>query len=504
MGIDIGTQSTRAALIDSDGHILDSASTLQEMYTPRPGFAEQDPEIWWNTTIQNIQQIFSKGKFSPDQVIAIGVSGQMHGTVPMGPDGELLAHRVQLWCDKRPAQLVDQFTARPETAEAYRIAGSPPVASWLGFKILWEKIHRPDIYANTWKFLLPKDYINYQLTGVPGTDHSEASGAFLMDAQTWNWSDDLIGLLGLDHDKLPEIHPAAHVIGHVSSQAAAHTGLREGTPVVAGGGDMLCMLLAAGITRPGVASDVTGTSGIFSVYTTKPVLDPRLMNLHHVMPGWITFGIIDSGGGALKWFKDSFCHAEIAQARSMGVEVYELLNELAAEVEPGSEGLLFFPYLMGERTLGTPYARGVFFGLTPRADKGSLVRAIMEGITFELRRTLEIVESAGCPVDVVYHNGGGAMSDIWNQIKADIYRKEVRTFESAEGGILGSAILAGVAAGVYTDPVAGAQRCLRVAKSFTPRAETEERYNALFELFKELHDRMQVPYDRLAEIIPQD
>jgi len=188
----------------------------------------------------------------------------------------------------------------------------------------------------------------------------------------------------------------------------------------------------------------------------------------------------------------------------MGVEVYELLNELAAEVEPGSEGLLFFPYLMGERTLGTPYARGVFFGLTPRADKGSLVRAIMEGITFELRRTLEIVESAGCPVDVVYHNGGGAMSDIWNQIKADIYRKEVRTFESAEGGILGSAILAGVAAGVYTDPVAGAQRCLRVAKSFTPRAETEERYNALFELFKELHDRMQVPYDRLAEIIPQD
>ena len=193
-----------------------------------------------------------------------------------------------------------------------------------------------------------------------------------MDAQTGDWSDDLINFLGLDRDKLPEIHPAAQVIGHVTSQAASLTGLREGTPVVAGGGDMLCMLLAAGITRPGVASDVTGTSGIFSVFTTEPVLDPRLMNLHHVMPGWIPFGIIDSGGGALKWFKDFFCQAEIAQARSMGVEVYDLLNELAAGVEPGSEGLLFFPYLMGERTLGTPYAPGRFLWADAARRQGTV------------------------------------------------------------------------------------------------------------------------------------
>ena len=188
----------------------------------------------------------------------------------------------------------------------------------------------------------------------------------------------------------------------------------------------------------------------------------------------------------------------------MGLEVYDLLNKQAESVEPGSEGLLFFPYLMGERTLGSPYARGVFWGLTPRVGKGAMVRAIMEGITFELRRTLEIIEDASYPVEVVYHNGGGANSDLWNQIKADIYQKKVQIFESAEGGILGSAILAGVGAGVYLDPASGAERCLRVAKTFTPRPKTQERYNMLFELFKDLHDRMQSSYERLAEINLQE
>jgi xylulokinase len=501
MGIDIGTQSTRAAVLDLDGRVVTSASCPQDMLTPRPGWAEQNPQVWWDTTTKNIIRVFEGGKVSPAQILAVGVSGQMHGSVPVGRDGELLADRVQLWCDKRAAGLVEAFSARSETAEAYRITGSPPVSSWLGFKILWEKTHRSRVYKRAWKFLLPKDYINYRLTGTAATDHSEASGAFLMDVETETWSQELAGLLGLEISKLPDIYPSSDVIGTVTAAAAAATGLLEGTPVVAGGGDMLCMLLAAGITRPGIASDVTGTSGIFSVFTDKPVLDPRLMNLHHVMPGWIPFGIIDSGGGALKWFKDSFCQAEILRAKQQGGEVYGLLNEMAVLIDPGAEGLLFYPYLMGERTLGTPYARGVFFGLTPRTGKGAMVRAIMEGITFELRRTLEIVEAAGYPVEVVYHNGGGARSGLWNQIKADIYQKTVQTFESSEGGILGSAILAGVGAGVYPDPASGAARCLRVANEYHPRPETRERYDALFTLYKELHDRLQVPYNTLAAIL---
>jgi xylulokinase len=224
------------------------------------------------------------------------------------------------------------------------------------------------------------------------------------------------------------------------------------------------------------------------------------MNLHHVMPGWIPFGIIDSGGGSLKWFKDSFCQPEIAEAQKRGGEVYDVLNALAAQVEPGAEGLIYFPYLMGERTLGTPYARGVFFGITPRTGKGAMVRAIMEGVTFELRRTLEIVEGAGHQVSTIYHSGGGAYSDLWSQIKADIYQKRVVTFETSEGGILGSAILAGVGAGVYADPASGAESCLRVAKEFAPRTQWSERYNAEFGLFKEVHDLLQKPYNQLARI----
>jgi xylulokinase len=500
MGIDIGTQSTRAALLDLSGRVVASAATSQDMYTPRPGWAEQDPQVWWDSTVANVRQAIAQAGVLPQEILGIGVSGQMHGTLPLGAQGELLSRRVQLWCDKRSAALVDEFKARPETANAYRIAGSPPVANWVGFKIKWLKVHEPGLYRQTWKFVLPKDFINFKLTGVVATDYSEASGAFLMDAEAETWSEMLAGWVGVDIGKLPEIHPAYTVIGQVTPEAAALTGLAEGTPVVAGGGDMLCMLLAAGITRPGCASDVTGSSGIFSVYTETPVFDPRLMNLHHVMPGWIPFGITDSGGASLKWFRDSFCRAEIAEAQKTGKRAYDILDSMAEEVEPGAEGLLYFPYLMGERTLGTPYARGVFFGITHRTGKGAAVRAIMEGVTFELRRTLEIVEGAGQRVDVIYHSGGGAYSDLWSQIKADIYGKRVATFEMSEGGILGSAILAGVGAGVYQDPAAGAARCLRLAKGFEPRAEWRERYDALFALFREIHDLLQGPYDRLAQI----
>jgi xylulokinase len=228
------------------------------------------------------------------------------------------------------------------------------------------------------------------------------------------------------------------------------------------------------------------------------VYDERLMNLHHVMDGWIPFGITDSGGFSLKWFKDSFCQYQIEQAKRQGVDAYDILNDLAANISPGCEGLLFSPYLMGERTLGTPYARGNFFGLTPRHGVGAMVRAIMEGVTFELRRTLEIVRNAGHPIDVIYHSGGGAYSDLWSQIKADIYQTPVRTFANNEGGILGAAILAGVGVGLYEDEGAGARQCLRYDKTFLPDASLVERYDYQFALFEEIHDLLQQPFNKLA------
>lgn len=500
MGIDIGTQSTRVALLNLEGRVVASASTPQEMMTPRPGWAEQDPDVWWRNTLDNIHKVMEQAEATPGEVLAVGVCGQMHATVPLGKDGELLSHGVQLWCDKRSAELVDEFKAGPHLKDAMRLAGTTPVPNWLGFHIKWLKVQEPGLYEKTWKFVLSKDYINYHLTGKLATDWSEASGSFLMDARTKTWSPELVGYLELDIDKLPDVCASSDVLGEVTAEAAKLTGLAEGTPVVVGAGDMLCMLLSSGLIEPGRASDITGTASIMAVYVEEPVLDPRLMNLHHAIPGWIPFGITDSGGGALKWFKDELCQAEAEEAKRGGKDVYEILNPKAAAVEPGSEGLLFFPYLMGERSLGTPFARGVFFGLTPRTTTGAMVRAIMEGVTFELRRTLEIIENAGNTVREVYTIGGGARSELWSHIKANIYKKPVYTFEASEGGILGSAILAGVGVGVYHDVRAGAEKCLRVEKAFQPDLSTAKRYDYLYELFKEVHDRLQEPFDRLAHM----
>jgi xylulokinase len=332
------------------------------------------------------------------------------------------------------------------------------------------------------------------------TDWSEASGSYLMDSRAESWSPEMVEYLGLDMEKLPTVCRSSDVLGHITKKAADLSGLVEGTPVVVGAGDMLCMLISSGLTQLGRAADITGTASIMAVYVDEPVMDPRLMNLHHAIPGWIPFGICDSGGGSLKWFKDSFCQIEIEQADRLGEDVYELLNPMAAKVEPGSEGLLFFPYLMGERSMGSPFSRGVFFGLTPRVGKGAMVRAIMEGVTFELRRTLEIVEAAGNEVSRVYTIGGGSRSDVWSQIKADIYQKPVHTFEASEGGVLGAAILAGLAVGVFPNIQEAAERCLRLDKTFEPEPSRSTRYDYLWRLFVEIHDRVQEPFEQLARM----
>jgi xylulokinase len=500
LGVDIGTQSTRAALISLDGEPIAAAGRPYDLQTPRPGWAEQDPDIWWRCAVECIREVMATAGATADEVRAVGAGGQMHGTVPIAANGELLSHAVQLWCDKRCAPLVEAFARDPFADEAFGIAGSPPVANWFGFKIQWLRDNAPAVYDATWKFLVPKDFFNFRMTGQVATDYSEASGSYLMDAATCTWSDALVKVLSIDPVKLPDIHRSADVIGGVTAEVAALTGLALGTPVVAGGGDMLCTLLAAGLTKPGEASDNTGTSSILSVFTDTPVYDRRLMNLHHVTDGWIPFGIADAGGVSLKWFKDNYCQSEVAEAAARSVGVYDILNREAAEVAPGCEGLIFFPYLMGERTLGSPYARAVFFGLSPRHGVGATVRAIMEGVTFELRQTLEIVEGAGHPVNVISHTGGGAYSQLWSQIKADIYGKPVITFENTESGLLGAAILAGAGAALFADEREGARRCLRVKHIFEPDSNNVERYARQYELFKDLHARFQEPFSQLPSL----
>ena len=500
IGIDVGTQSTRVALLDLDGRVIAAHSCSYDMTTPRPGWAEQDPSIWWDAAVAGIRTVLAQADVRPGDLLGLACDAQMHACVPLGEDGSLLAPWAPLWCDKRAAGLVEEFGRSPSAPRAARLAANPPLAAWIGFKIRWLREAHPELYRRTWKFVAGQGYINYRLTGVAAMDLSEASGAFLMDAERQIWSPELADLIGVDLAKLPPIVPSTACIGQVNRAAALATGLPEGLPVAAGAGDMLAMLVAAGLSERGRALDITGTASDLCVFAEKPVVDSPFMNLHHALPGWVPFAIAEAGGGSLKWFKDQLCAAEVGAARDQGIDVYTLLAEKAEATEPGGEGLIYLPHLLGERLLGSPHSRGVFFGLTPRTGVGAMVRAIMEGVCLDLRRTLEIVEAAGSPVSEIYTSGGGARSPVWSQIKADIYQKPVRTLAAEEGGVLGAALIAGTAVGAYPDLPAAAARCVKADRTFLPNSALEARYNALYALYKELHARMQEPFEALARL----
>ena len=494
LSIDVGTQSTRAAVLNADGVVLSmSTSPEQSLHIPHTGWAEQDPEMWWKHVQETVQGCLQK--VDTMRIAAVGVSGQMHGCVPLDANGNLLSRSVQLWCDKRYADKADRLNQGSSAMHLQTLAGNMALANWHGLKISWLKQFEPELYKKTWKILTPKDFINFKLTAEAAIDYSEASGSFLMETEARAWSTELASALDVELEKLPDIQQAAQPLGQVHQEAFELTGIPAGTPVVTGGGDMLCMLLAAGLSKEGIASDITGTSSIFSVFTPEPVKDRRIMNLHHVLDGWVPFGLLDSGGIALRWFRDAFCQAEVQTAKKKGISSYAYLDQLAQKSELDAR-LIFLPHLMGERTLGSPHSRGVLFGLTPQHGVGDAVRAVMTGVTYDLKRVLNQVENEGFRVDTIYHSGGGAESRFWSQLKADVYQKPVRTFENNEGGLLGAAILAGVGAGLYANEQEGAGHCLNFADDFEPDPDLSGFYEEQFEAYVRIHDALQGEFER--------
>jgi xylulokinase len=474
LAIDIGTQSTRAALVDVDGQVRAIASSAIELYAPRPGWAEQDPEQWWETTVANVAAVLARVPGA--RVAAVGVGAQMHSLVAVDASGACLGGRSAIWSDKRCLDQVRAFLARPDAGELGRRAGNRPVPAWAGFKMAWLRENAPDAYDDAACLLVAKDFLNLRLCGVPATDPTEASGTFLCDAAHGAWSDDLLAALGLHRSKLPDIADSASIVGAVTAEVAARTGLAAGTPVVAGSGDMMCQLLGAGITSPGQAALVAGTASIAALPADEPSPDGRLMNLRSASGGWMRFGISDAAGKALRWFAD-----ELADAAS-----FDALTKVAATVEPGVDGLLFFPYLLGERTLGNPRSRASFIGITLRHERAHFARAVLEGITMEDRRALDCLGFSG----TVRCTGGGADSAMWNQLRADIFGHPVQTLAVTEGGIAGAAILAGVGAGWYKDAAAGAAQVCLPASTWSPEPDTAVRYDAVFRTFCAAHDAL--------------
>ncbi|HUA40079.1 MAG TPA: FGGY family carbohydrate kinase [Streptosporangiaceae bacterium] len=487
IAIDIGTQSTRAALVDGEGSIQDIAASPLDLHAPRPGWAEQDPGQWWDTTVANLAAVMERNPYA--RIEAVGVGAQMHSVVGCDAAGAAVTDRAAIWSDKRSLEQVTEFLANPDAEYLSRLAGNRPLPAWAGFKMAWLRSRLPAAYEAAACLLVAKDYLNLRLCGAMATDPSEASGSFLCDAATGAWSPELLAAVGVDRSKLPEIVDSAAVIGTVGADVAHRTGLTAGTPVVAGAGDMLCQLLAAGITITGRVGLVTGTASIMAAAAGAASSDQRVMNLRSASGGWVWFGISDAAGQAFRWSVDLFRGESATAAEEPAAVDFDAATKLAASVEPGSGGLLFFPYLLGERTLGSAQARASFVGASLGHDRAHFIRAVLEGITLEDRRALECI----CPDGVqgaVRCTGGGAGSDLWNQMRADIFGLPVQTMALTEGGILGAAILAAVGAGWYRDAAAAAEHMVRPADVWAPQPDAAAAYQQVYRRFCAVHDAL--------------
>jgi len=497
LAVDTGTQSTRVSLIDENGNEVISTSRDQEMSSPQPGWATQEPSMWWENTVECIREISANNNFDVKNIAGIGVCGQMHGSVAIDKKGKLIDFPVPLWCDKRESEGLKSLKQN-EVEFLYNHTGNLPLPAWVGFKIQWIKENMPEVYNNCYKFLTPKDFLNYMLTDEIATDPTEASGFYVYDAMKENWSEELTDILGIDISKLPTIVPSYEKMGVLKKEVSKYLGLPSGIPVAGGSGDFLSHHLACGTTIPRRAMDHAGTASALSVVVEKPLFNKKLMNLRNITDSWISFGILDSGGGSLRWFRDNSCLDLIEIAKKENKDPYEVMIDMAKDVSPGSNGLFFFPYLQGERTTGSSYSRGVFFGISSFHQRKHLIHAILEGVIFDLKQIIDIIGSAGVNVSEVRLIGGGARSDYWSQMRADIYNADILIMKSVEGGIMGASILAGCAAGLYKNPATTADNLTaKVQKVFKPDRGRVGLYSEIFSNFLELHDAFQEYFVKL-------
>jgi len=491
LAIDIGTGSVRSAVVDTSGRVIAFAARPHEQHVPRPGWSEQSPQEWWEGVCATLGEVLRAPEVAKDRIQGVCVCGQMHGPVPVDADGRVLLDRVQLWNDKRPADLVDGFAGRADVAALTETTGNPPAPSWIAFKVAWIKQHQPDVYDQAAAFLTPKDFVNFRLTGEIATDHSEASGSYLLDCRTMEYDAAAAAAVGVDLGKFAPAHPSAHPIGRVGAAAAAETGLPPGLPVVVGGGDFLVSLLGSGVTGPGVGSDITGTSTLISVWSELPVIHDIVSNLAGANGGWVPFTIMDAGGDSMRWARRLLNDPDTD---------FNRINAMAEDTPPGGEGLVFLPYLTGERLGGAANARAQFFGITSRHGKGHFYRAVMEGVAFASRRNIELMRSAGTQFDRIVATGGGAKEDLWLGIKASIYNMPIDVPENPESGILGCAALAGLGAGVFADVDEAVARLVAIRRGAEPDPAMVERYDRLATLFDDLYQEATRHYDRLNAV----
>jgi len=491
MGIDVGTTGTRAVVVRPDGHVVGAATgDHQPMRMPKPGWAEQDPADWWQATIVAVRAALANAGLKGADIAAVGLSGQMHGVVLLDQTYAVIRPAL-IWCDQRSQAQCDWITAQVGSERLIQLVSNPALTGFSAPKLLWVRDNEPENYARAAHFLLPKDFVRFRLTGEFATEVSDASGTLLFDVTNRRWSAEMLGALEVDSKLLPRAYESPEITGQITRETAVVTGLKAGTPVVGGGGDQASSAVGNGIVLPGLTSATLGTSGVIFTYTEAPKLDPRgrIHTFCHAVPGkWHVMGVTQGAGLSLRWFREHFGESEAWYARQTDVDSYDLIIKQAEKIAPGSEGLLWLPYLMGERTPHLDaHARGMWFGLTAAHTRAHLIRSILEGVAFSLRDSLEIFQELEIPVKQIRASGGGSRSFLWRQIQADIYGKELVTLRTAEGSAFGAALLAGVGAKIYASVQESAREAIQIRERMTPQAANVRRYDKQYQIYRSLY-----------------
>ncbi|MFX1407926.1 MAG: FGGY-family carbohydrate kinase [Promethearchaeota archaeon] len=485
LAIDIGTQSIRAAILNHTGSILSISQEIQEINSPYPGWAQQKPKIWWTLTKKVVSDVLLKSKVDRSSIKAICTCGQMHGPVGIDNRGNITTEWTQIWMDKRCEDICKQLRKNNDESElAEKITGNPITSGWLGIKVRWIKENQPEVYKKTRYFLVPKDFINFMISKVAATDHSEASGTYLYDYNIENYSSKMADIIDIDLEKFAPIHNSYDIIGNITEDFAKEFSLSPDTPVLAGGGDFLVSLLGLGLINEKIAIDMTGTSTLFVIYKEQPIVQPMIQNLRHVIKGWVPFTILDCGGLSMKWFKDflnSSGKAEIS---------FDEIIKMAESIPIGSDGLLFYPYMLGERRKENNLARGCFFGINLNHTIANFARAVMEGVSLALGKDIQIFKELGINIEHVICVGGATRNKLLYQIKSDVMQIPHILMGEPEASLRGCGLLSAYGLGLIKnfDNLNDINE-IKITK-IHPDKTVAEKYNNLLIEFKKLYSHL--------------
>ncbi|MCS7166390.1 MAG: xylulokinase [Gemmatales bacterium] len=505
LGIDIGTSGTKTVVCREDGTILATANAEHPSYYPQPGWSEQEPADWWHSTVSSVRQALARAGVAGREVRGIGLSGQMHGSVFLDGQGNVL-RRAILWNDQRTAEQCEQIEHAVGGRERLiQLVSNPAFTGFTAPKILWVRQHEPHIYERTRKILLPKDYIRYRLTGEFVTEVSDASGTLLLDVAGRRWCRAILEKLQIDEELLPRCVESQEITGYLTPAAGNELGLPAGVPVVGGAGDQAAGAVGNGVVRAGILSATMGTSGVIFAHSDCVQTDPqgRVHTMCHAVKGaWHLMGVVLSAGGSLQWFRNHFATQEIRLAAERQVDAYDLILALAEQAPPGAEGLFFLPHLTGERhPYSDPLARGAWIGLTVRHGWRHLARAVVEGATFALRDCLSVMIEMGLEPKQIRLSGGGARSAFWRRLQADIYGHKVALINATEGPACGVALLAMVGTGAYASVPEACDAVIRVTEEISPCPERKAFYERCYATYRQLYPALRHLFPQLARLV---